>query len=173
MFIHHSSLHSPKVTVCCGMSCNRLYGTFFFEDAQTGNACTVTTETYLGMLETVMDVDITPDIWFQQDDATAHTSVIGRDWLKSRFGNKVISHFTDFPWPARSPLDFAFGFLSIELSEKKVFSTRPSSIGNLKIAICEALALIDRDTLSEVNANFEKRVELCFKQQGGHFQHLL
>jgi len=35
-------------------------------------------------------VDITPDIWFQQD--TAHTSVIARDWLKSRFGSKVISH---------------------------------------------------------------------------------
>ena len=46
--------------------------------------------------ETVMNVDITPDIWFQQDSATAHTSVIARDWLKSRFGNKVISHRTDF-----------------------------------------------------------------------------
>ena len=64
------------------MSGNRLYGPFFFEDAQTGNACTITTETYIEMLETVMNVDITPDIWFQQDGATAHTSVIARDWLK-------------------------------------------------------------------------------------------
>jgi len=76
MDVFEKPLHSPKVTVWCGMSCNRLYGPFFFEDAQTGNACTVTTETYLGMLETVMDVDITPDIWFQQDGATTHTSVI-------------------------------------------------------------------------------------------------
>ena len=71
----YKPLRSPKVTVWCGMRCNRLYGPFFFEDAQTGNACTVTTETYLGMLETVMDVDITPDIWFQQDGASTHTSI--------------------------------------------------------------------------------------------------
>ena len=103
MVVFEKPLHSLKVTVWCGMSGNRLYGPFFFEDAQTGNACTITKETYIEMLETVMNVEITPDIWFQQDGATAHTSVIARDWLKSRFGNKVISHRTDFLWPARSP----------------------------------------------------------------------
>ena len=76
MVVFEKPLHSPKVTVWCSLSCNQLYGPFFFEDAQTGNACTVTTETFLGMLETVMDVDITPDIWFQQDGPTAHTSAI-------------------------------------------------------------------------------------------------
>ena len=155
------------------MSCNRLYGPFFFEDAQTGNACTVTTETYLGMLETVMDVDITPDIWFQQDGTTAHTSVIARDWLKSRFGNKGISHLTDFPWPARSPDLSPLDFFLWSYVKEKVFSTRPSCIDNLKIAIREALALIDQDTLSAVTANFEKRIELWNQQRGGHFEHLL
>ena len=61
----------------------------------------------------------------------------------------------------------------MELRKEKVFSTRPSSIDNLKIAIREALALIDQDTLSAVTANFEKRIELCIQQQGGHFEHLL
>ena len=62
MVVFERPVDSPKVTVWCDMSCNRLYGPLFFEDAQTGNACTVTTKTYLWMLETVMDVDITPDI---------------------------------------------------------------------------------------------------------------
>jgi hypothetical protein len=38
MDVFEKPLHLPKVTVWCGMSCNRLYGPFFFEDAQTGNA---------------------------------------------------------------------------------------------------------------------------------------
>ena len=45
-------------------------------------------------------------------------------------------------------------------------------IDNLKIAIREALALIDQDTLSAVTAYFQKRVELCI-QQRGYFEHLL
>ena len=66
-----------------------MYGPFFFEDAQTGNACTVTTETYLGILETVTDVDITPDICFKQDGATAHSSVIAKDRLKSKLETRL------------------------------------------------------------------------------------
>ena len=99
LYIHHRSLFGAAwaVTDC-------IYGPFFFEDAQSGNDCIVTTETYLGMLETVLDVEITPDIWFQQDGAPAHTSVIARDWLKSRFGNKVISHLTETSHGLLGPL---------------------------------------------------------------------
>ena len=136
------------------MSCNRLYGSFFFEDAQTGNACTVTTETYLRMLETVLYVDITPDILFQQNGATTHTSVTAKDWLKSRFGNKVISHLTDFPCPAGSPDLSPLYFFLWNYVKEKVFCTRPSSIDNLKIAIREALALIVQDTLSALRGSF-------------------
>ena len=57
--------------------------------------------------------------------------------------------------------------------KEKVFSTRPSSNNDLKIAVREALALIDQDTLAAVTANFEKRVELCIQQRGGHFEYLL
>jgi hypothetical protein len=78
------------------------------------------------MLETVMDVDITPDIWFQLDGVTEHTAVIAREWLKSRFGNKVILHLTDFPWPARSPDLLPLDFFLWSYMEEKVFSTRQS-----------------------------------------------
>lgn len=171
--VFEKPLHSLKVTVWCGMSGNRLYGPFFFEDAQTGNACTITKEIYTEMLETVMNVDIAPDIWFQQDGATAHTSLIARNWLKSRFGNKVISHHTDFPWPARSPDLSPLDFFLWSYVKEKVFSRRPNNINDLKIAVREALALIDQDTLAAVAANFEKRVELCIRQRGGHFEHLV
>jgi hypothetical protein len=61
----------------------------------------------------------------------------------------------------------------VELREEKVFSTRPSSIDNLKIATRETLALIDQDILSAVTANFKKRIELRIEQRGGHFEQLL
>ena len=64
-------------------------------------------------------------------------------------------------------------FLLWSYVKEKVFGTIPSSIDNLKIAIREALTLIDQDTTSVVTANFEKHVELCIQQRGGHFEHLL
>jgi hypothetical protein len=67
------------------------------------------------------------------------------------------------------PLDF----LLWSYVKEKVFSTRPSSINNLKIAIHEALTIIDQNTLSAVTANVEKRIELCIQQGGGHLEHLL
>ena len=145
----------------------------FFVDAQTGNAFTITTETYIEMLETVMNVDITPYVWFQQDGATAHTSVIAKDWLKWRFGNKVISHRTDFPWQAKSPDLSPFNFFLWSYVKEKVFHIRTTSIYEQKIAVREALALIAQNTLAAVPANFEKRVELCILRRGCYFEHLL
>ena len=76
----------------------------------------MTAEAYIQMLDNVMTVDIHPDICFQQDGATTHTSLHAMDWLRNRFGNNIISHRFDFQWPARSsdlsPLDyFLWGYV--------------------------------------------------------------
>ena len=165
-------LHSQKVTIWCGLSSHRVYGPFFFED-ETGNARTVNSESYIEMLNAIMADNIDPDIWFQQDGATAHTSIPAIDWLKNRFGDKIISHRTDFPWPARSPdlspLDyFLWGYL-----KEKIFSMNHSTIQEMKQNIREILSSIDQDILAAVMRNFEKRINLCIDQSGGHFEHLL
>ena len=49
-----------------------------------------------------MTVPIHPDIWFQQDGATSDAFLHVKDWLRNRFGNDIISHRSDFLWPARS-----------------------------------------------------------------------
>ena len=59
------------------------------------NVRTVTTEAYIEMLDKVMTDVINPDIWFQQDGATSHTSLHAQDWLKTNFRN-IISHRFDF-----------------------------------------------------------------------------
>lgn len=37
--------------------------------------------------------------WFQQDGATAHTARATRDWLRERFGARLISKSEACPWP--------------------------------------------------------------------------
>ena len=89
--VYEKPLHFPKVTVCCGLSSNRIYGPYFFEDPE-GNARMVTTDTYIEMLNMMYVNDIYPDQWLQQDGATAHTSLRAREWLANQFRNKIISH---------------------------------------------------------------------------------
>ena len=132
MGVFEKSLHSPKVTVWCGLSSNRPNGPFFFEDTQTGNACAVTTDTYIEMLETFMSGYLHLDIWFQQDGSTAHTSLKARAWLNFRFGNKVISHLTNFPWPARSPDLSPWDFFLWGYLKENVLRRKSNNIDTLK-----------------------------------------
>ena len=134
-------LHSRKVTVWCGVSANRIYGPYFFEDANSGNARTVTSEAYIEMLSNVMNVDISPDVWFQQDGATSHTSLPALEWLKTRFGDKIISHRTEFPWPARSPDLSPLDFFLWRFVKQKIFKSNPKPIPALKKLIQEMLEL--------------------------------
>ena len=41
--------------------------------------------------------------WFQQDGARCHTSNLSLEWIREKFGTRVISGNTEIPWPARSP----------------------------------------------------------------------
>ncbi|GFY36990.1 uncharacterized protein TNIN_379931 [Trichonephila inaurata madagascariensis] len=45
-----------------------------------------------------------PNLWFQQDEATAHTAGQTMDLLHEIFGERLISKYSDFPWPTPSPL---------------------------------------------------------------------
>ena len=106
-------LHSEKVTVWCGMNGTKVFGPFYFEDPETGDAETVTKERYTDMLIQMFpdnSDEIDSRSVFQQDGAPAHTSRMSMDWLKNRFPDKLISNKSDFVWPPRSPdlnpLDF-------------------------------------------------------------------
>ena len=103
-------LHLPKITVWCGMSSEKIYGPFFFEDSETGEATTVTANRCQRILEIVFD-DNGTSRWFQQDGAPAHTATVSMDWLRQKLPEKLISIKDDFPWlvrfPDLSPLDFS------------------------------------------------------------------
>ena len=163
-------LHSPKITVWCGLSANKIYGPYFFEDPETELQVTVNSETYLEMLTAMFSENTYPDEWFQQDGATAHTSRNVISWLNTRFSQRLISHKSDFPWPARSPdlspLDyFLWGFV-----KEKVFRSAPSNIAVLKNKVQEVIATIDANTLQNVVANFVVRIDKCIASNGDHVE---
>lgn len=163
-------LHSPKVTVWCGLSATKIYGPFFFEDAGTGEAVTITTERYIQMLQSIFGRRRTSKLWFQQDGAPAHTSKDAMDWLTARFSDTFISHRSEFPWPPRSPdlspLDyFLWGYV-----KDHVFRSKPASLDELKKEVREVIASINSEMLGKVIANFGRRIEKCIAADGGHFE---
>lgn len=163
-------LHSPKVTVWCGLSGNRIYGPYFFEDPNTMATQTINRVTYLDMLKETFHDDTHPDEWFQQDGATAHTAGEVLAWLNERFPRRLISHRSEFQWPPRSPdispLDFyLWGFV-----KERVFRSRPANIRDLKCVVTDVIRSIDVNTLQRVVANCHQRINKCIMANGGHFE---
>ena len=166
-------LHSKKVTVWVGMTANRIFGPYFFEDPVTGNMQTVNAERYVEMLETVFDEEMMSEVadhWYQQDGAPSHTSRISMACLEEKFSAKLISGKSEFPWPACSPdlnpLDyFLWGHV-----KSIVFEVNPRTTEDLKAAVEEAIGSIPSEMLQRTVANFTQRLELCCAAKGGHFE---
>jgi hypothetical protein len=54
-----------------------------------------------------------------------------------------------------------------------VYSNRPQTIEDSKQNIEVALSNISQETLKKVVRNMVTRVNTCYAENGGHFQHLL
>ena len=79
-------LHSTKITVWCGLSGNKIYWPFFYEDPDAEQPQTINSnKTY-------------PNEWLQQDGSTALTARVTMDLLRARFPQRLISQRSDFPY---------------------------------------------------------------------------
>ena len=45
-----------------------------------------------------MNVESSPNIWFQQDSTNLHTYLPALEWLRIHFGDKIIEHRSEFSW---------------------------------------------------------------------------
>jgi hypothetical protein len=101
--LHGMPLHSPKVTVWCGVGAFGIVGPYFFENDSQGTV-TVNSERYVCMLEGSVDpqlrrLGIDPTaLHFQQDGATAHTAQNCMAVVREMFGT-VICRFGDIGRP--------------------------------------------------------------------------
>lgn len=108
--------------------------------------------------------------WFQQDNATAHTSRQTTRYLTQTFGNRRIDKELFPPRsPDLTPVDFyLWGYL-----KDNVYVNNPKTLDDLKSAITSCINSISKETLKNVSWNIVKRARLCASQDGKHFQHLL
>ena len=168
-------LHSAKVTIWCGLSSHKIYGPYFFENPENGQAITVTSASYLEMLKKIFpdDVSTDPDEFFQQDGATAHTCTASLAWLEHRFSGKIISNRSSFPWPARSPDLSPLDFFLWGYVKSKVFQGKPGSLQEVKSLATDAIRSVNENMRIATIANFCKRVDACMQEKGGHFENVM
>lgn len=174
--IHEEPLHSPYVTVWCGVCAERIIGPYFFENDE-GETVTVNGDRYRAMLRGFLanelaEHDIT-HFWFQQDGATCHTARATMDILRQMFPGRLISKSGDFDWPPRSPDLTAPDFFLWGYLKSKVYANKPQTLEQLKANIRQEIAGISTETLRKTMENAEKRTDLCMAANGGHLPDII
>lgn len=175
--LHQRPLHSPKLTVWCGISTSGIIGPFFFRDS-TGATCTVTAERYVTMLRDFVTPAIQqhphPLLWYQQDGATAHTARTSLAELQRLFPGHLISRFGDVPWPARSPDLTAPDFFLWGYLKSEIFKTGPTSLEELESNIRSAIDTIPVGVLQKaLRHNFLDRLHECIENGGDHLRDVI
>lgn len=163
------------VNVWAGIVGDHLIGPYILPDRLTG-------EVYLRFLQGALN-DLLEDVplllrrrmWFMQDGAPAHFTREVREHLSQRFPNRWIGRGGPVPWPARSPDLTPMDFYLWGHMKDAVYSTPVESEEALVGRIVAAAGVITDDptVFANVRRSLENRVQLCMRQNGGHFEHLL
>jgi len=170
-------LHSPKCTAWCAISSHGIIGPFWFE-GDDGDTVSINAERYRQILAKFSFALrrkrlVYSDQWFQQDGATPHTATATLDWLKSKFGDKLISSKTAHLWASHSPdLNppdfFLWGYI-----KDRAYVSKPRTIGELKVAVSRAVKGVSLAVCKTVVDNFVVRVHECLARNGSHFEHIM
>ena len=105
-------------------------------------------------------------LYFQQDGAPAHYSLIVREWLDQKFPGRWIGRRGPIEWPARSP-DltppdfFLWGYL-----KNIVYKDRPSTLDELRDRIEQACEDIPKKMCDRVCKSMGDRLKRCREAKG-------
>ena len=133
---------------------------------------------YLEMLQTVVWPAVRgsaskKQYWFQQDGASVHCTADVIDFLKSKFGTRIISRKTEHHWPPYlpdlNPLDFSFWSQTMA----QVVRCQPSTLQELKDVVEDFASNIDPAKVRSMVRHARYRAELCVAEGGGHIEHLV
>lgn len=173
-FIVESNQSAKSVTVWAGMSKDQLYGPYFFPSTVTGDS-------YRAIISEMFIPDIVErlgsiaEVCFQQDGAPAHTAKLTMEFLKSQFGNNVISRNFQHEWPPRSPDLTPCDFYLWGTVKDCVFRAGQfNSVSQMQDAIIAAFNGIRLQKMEHVrNAIFAvpERMQRCIQLDGAQLQH--
>ena len=111
--------------------------------------------------------------WYQQDGAPCHVSSLCLDFLKSKFGDRILSRNCENHWPANSPdlspMDFSFW----NQASEHLRSVRPETLDDMKRAVEDFAINLDEVAIRKMCRHARKRALACIEAGGGHFEHLM
>uniref|UniRef100_A0A1B6E1X5 Uncharacterized protein n=1 Tax=Clastoptera arizonana TaxID=38151 RepID=A0A1B6E1X5_9HEMI len=90
--------------------------------------------------------------------------------VRHMFPGKLISCFSDIPWPPRSPDLSCCDFFLWGILKSRVYSHKPRTLTDLKDTINQEVATLNRDIalLRRVMEDFKRRIENCIQESGNH-----
>ena len=126
---------------------------------------------YLEMLENVLwpavrSVSTRRMYCFQQDGATAHCTNMVMNWLRSKFGERVISRNADHPWPSRSPDLSPLDYLLWSVCLRKLRKEPPNSMDELQDTVDEFVHNLNRRMVIKSARDIQVRAKACKEAKG-------
>ena len=157
-----------KVTVWIGMSFDKIYGPYFFEN-------NVSSANYLDMLQRCFVPALSHrernTCVFQQDGAPAHYGRVVRDYLDSTFPRRWIGRSGQMTWAARSPDLSPLDFFMWGLLKDRVYHRKPQSLSSLKAIIEDECLNIDQQFVKNAIESFQTRLKICIDNEGKSVEH--
>lgn len=157
------------LNVWCGMLENRILGPIFLEGILTG-------ERYLRYLQNEISnfIPNLRNIVWQQDGAPAHNARQVREYLDDTYATWIGTH-GPIAWPPRSPDLNPLDFFLWGTLKQKIYCEGSNTVDSLKNKIQIKIREMNADPqkLQRVRNNFLKRMRLCVRQNGGHFEQFL
>lgn len=156
-----------------------IIGPFFADDyCEANEKKTFNSKRYIEMLKNHVIPELArrigPDAmqscFFQQDGAAIHTSASALEYLRSVFGNRIISLRTSVEWPTcssdLSPLDFWFWARLKSIMKQH----EPGNVEELKIVSCFVCHEIGTDEVKRAIHDFPIRLLAVEAAKGRHFE---
>lgn len=117
------------------------------------------------------------NMFFMHDGATPHYTRTCRTWLHNHYPNRWIGRGADAPikWPARSPDLTPLDFTVWSYLKSRVYNTQIDTIEQLREKIDQEFTMLQNDEgiLQGIQRSLKKRLRLCIRENGGHFEQFL
>lgn len=168
--------HEFKVNMWAGIIDNFLIGPVVIPNNLNGNNYLFFLQETLPNLLEDLPLFLRLNMWFMHDGAPPHFSLAVRQYLNTIYPNRWIGRGNDAPikWPARSPDLTPCDYFLWGAIKTKVYSSPIESEEVLNLRILNAAnTLRNPAILQRVQFNFQRRINRCIEENGGHFQHLL
>lgn len=172
-FVRYSTQNRWSLNVWGGVIGDNVIGPYFFEQRVTGEVYLDFLQNYLPGLFAERAIEIPQEMWFLHDGAPVHHTRPIINFLNNTYRDRWIGRGGPIAWPPRSPdltkMDFSvWGFV-----KDQVYRISPTTREDMKIRIQNCFRSITVEMCRNLNRSFEKRLELCIRENGRHFEHLI